>query len=59
MEAGGFTRTARTHHVVVIRNGGKNNKSYILDLGPLLKGKPQPPFYLQQSDVVNVPESAL
>jgi len=59
MEAGGFTPAARKHHVVVIRNGGKDHKSYVFDLGPLLNGKSQAPFYLQQSDVVYVPESTL
>jgi len=55
MEAGGFNpETADTRRVVVIRNGGRDR--FTLDLQAILDGQSTEPFYLERSDIVNVPK---
>lgn len=56
MEAGGFSPVANEDKVVVIRYEDDQRKAYQLDFGDALKGKPTPPFYLEPSDIIHVPE---
>lgn len=56
LEAGGFTPDANLKKVTVIRYEGKDNTTYELDLQPVYRGGPVPPFYLMPRDVVNVPK---
>jgi polysaccharide biosynthesis/export protein len=57
MEAGGFNyATANLKKVKIIRTRGSEVKTFMLDFGPILDGKPSVPFYVQPSDIIFVPE---
>lgn len=57
MEAGGFDTTkANSKAVIVIRQEKTGTKKFTLNLKEMMKGTEGKPFYLQPSDIVNVPE---
>ena len=56
MEAGGFSPVANKKRVVVIRYEDGSRRSYNLNFNDALKGMAAPPFYLEPSDIVHVPE---
>lgn len=60
MEAGGFDPArANMKAVVVIRNDNGTVRHYILNLQEVLQGRSKTMFYMQPSDILNVPESSL
>jgi protein involved in polysaccharide export with SLBB domain len=59
MEAGGFTPMADLKNVSVIRIVKGEHESQIIDLRPLLKGRPTPAMYCSGGDVIYVPEKLL
>jgi polysaccharide export outer membrane protein len=56
MESGGFTASANTKSVRVIRHEGEMVRSLTINLQKMLEGRDQNPFYLRASDIVFVPE---
>ena len=57
MEAGGFdTAKANLKSVKVIRTQGTQVKTYVVDLRPMIEGKPSTPFFVRPSDIIFVPE---
>lgn len=56
MEAGGFTPSAKTTAVVVMRKDADRIRHFTLNLQQVLDGKDDRPFYLRPGDVVNVPK---
>jgi polysaccharide biosynthesis/export protein len=55
MEAGGFAETANKKKVTIIRYKGTENTTIEVNLDPILKGGPVPPFYLRPRDIIHVP----
>ncbi len=58
MESGGFSYTADTGRVHLIRQSGEQQQTMLLDLRPALRGKPAKVVYLQAGDILYVPEKA-
>ena len=56
MEAGGFSSVANKKKVVVIRYEDEKRRAYHLNFDDALKGTSTPPFFLEPSDIVHVPE---
>lgn len=56
MEAGGFGPQANLKAVVVIRQGKNGSAKYAVDLNKVMQGGEAKPFYLNPSDIVQVPE---
>jgi protein involved in polysaccharide export with SLBB domain len=59
MEAGGFTPEADLKKVSLIRIVKGEHETQVVDLRPLLKGKPTPAIYCSGGDVIYVPEKLL
>jgi polysaccharide biosynthesis/export protein len=59
MEAGGFTPEADLKRVSLIRIVKGEHETQIVDLRPIVKGKPIPAIYCSSGDVVYVPEKVL
>ena len=59
MEAGGFTPEADLKKVSLIRIVKGEHETQIVDLRPVLKGKPTPAIYCSGGDVIYVPEKLL
>jgi protein involved in polysaccharide export with SLBB domain len=59
MEAGGFTPEADLKKVSLIRIVKGEHETQVVDLRPLLKGKPTPAIYCSGGDVIYVPERLL
>jgi polysaccharide biosynthesis/export protein len=59
MEAGGFTPEADLKKVSVIRIVKGEHETQVIDLRPVLKGKPTPAIYCSGGDVIYVPEKLL
>jgi polysaccharide export outer membrane protein len=59
MEAGGFTPEADLKKVSVIRIVKGQHQTQVVDLRPVLKGKPTPAIYCSGGDVIYVPEKLL
>jgi protein involved in polysaccharide export with SLBB domain len=59
MEAGGFTPEADLKKVSLIRIVKGEHETEIVDLRPVLKGKPTPAIYCSGGDVIYVPEKLL
>jgi polysaccharide biosynthesis/export protein len=59
MEAGGFTPEADLKKVSLIRIVKGEHETQLVDLRPLLKGKPTPAIYCSGGDVIYVPEKLL
>jgi polysaccharide export outer membrane protein len=59
MEAGGFTPEADLKRVSLIRIVKGEHETQLVDLRPLLKGKPTPAIYCSGGDVIYVPEKLL
>jgi polysaccharide biosynthesis/export protein len=54
MEAGGFTAYADPKRVSLIRQVGGDHHAQIVDLSPILKGRPTPAMYVSPGDVIYV-----
>jgi protein involved in polysaccharide export with SLBB domain len=59
MEAGGFTPEADLKKVSLIRIVKGEHETQIVDLRPVLQGKPTPAIYCSGGDVIYVPEKLL
>jgi polysaccharide biosynthesis/export protein len=59
MEAGGFTPEADLKKVSLIRIVKGEHETQLIDLRPLLQGKPTPAIYCSGGDVIYVPEKLL
>jgi polysaccharide biosynthesis/export protein len=59
MEAGGFTPEADLKKVSLIRIVKGEHETELVDLRPLLQGKPTPAIYCAGGDVIYVPEKLL
>jgi len=56
MESGGFSFTANTGRVHLIRQSGGQEQTIFLDLRPEIRGQPSKSVYLQAGDIIYVPE---
>jgi len=59
MEAGGFTPEADLKKVSLIRIVKGEHETQVVDLRPIMKGKPTPAIYCSGGDVIYVPEKLL
>jgi protein involved in polysaccharide export with SLBB domain len=58
MEAGGADQFGTLGKVSVVRVVGGQQRTQVLDLRPILQGKPTKPLYVHAGDIIMVGESA-